>query len=91
MSWLGRIGNSRMFGACGAGLAGAYDCGCPGGFGAARLGMRLVIDPDTLGDIAPGGPPRGIGGGARGFSKLLSWFCGNLGLAGGEIMPIAGG
>lgn len=28
----------------------------------------------------------GIGGGARGFSKLPSWFCGNLGLRGGEMV-----
>ena len=32
----------------------------------------------------------GIGGGARGFSKLPSWFCGNRGLAGGEMTPFIG-
>ena len=30
--------------------------------------------------------PAGIGGGALGFSKLPSWFCGNLGLEGGDII-----
>lgn len=29
----------------------------------------------------------GIGGGARGFSKLPSWFWGNRGLAGGDMTP----
>lgn len=32
----------------------------------------------------------GIGGGARGFSKLPSWFCGKRGLAGGEMTPAMG-
>jgi hypothetical protein len=52
-----------------------------GGFGAGRLGIRLM---SFIG--GPGGP-LGIGGGARGFSKLPSWATlGNLGLAGGLIM-----
>lgn len=55
-----------------------------GGFGGARLGTK----PPTAGVAAEG--PRGIGGGARGFSKLPSWFCGKRGLVGGDVRAEVG-
>lgn len=75
-------------GGAGAGLDGARIGGaCEGGLGAGLLGIRTggagpfaVVKP--LVDA-----PLGMGGGALGFSKLPSWFCGKRGLAGGDIMP----
>lgn len=60
-----------------------------GALGAALFGTKLLCDSPRVPCI--GGLDKlflitlGIGGGARGFSKLPSWFCGNLGLDGGEI------
>lgn len=54
-----------------------------GGFGAGRLGIIPFMELELLFAVSTGGP-LGIGGGARGFSKLPSWFCGNLGLCGGD-------
>lgn len=47
----------------------------PGGLGAGRPGTILAPPPLSR--------CRGIGGGARGFSKLPSWFWGKRGEAGG--------
>lgn len=53
----------------------------PGGLGAGRLGTR---DPLTCGEFGTGDVRlRGIGGGARGFSKLSRSFRGKRGLWGG--------
>lgn len=63
--------------------------GGPGGLGAGRLGIRLLLPRECF--IAVGFGPgvlRGIGGGARGFSKLPSEFCGNRGLSGGLIIGV---
>jgi hypothetical protein len=59
---------------------------CVGGFGAGLLGIMPLIC-GLLMAVVTGGP-RGIGGGARGFSKLLSWFWGNRGLWGGEMIEV---
>lgn len=58
------------------------DCAI-GGRGAARLGTRLL--PFIGGEVGrePAVWLRGIGGGARGFSKLSWSFLGKRGLAGG--------
>jgi len=67
--------------------------GVVGGFGAARLGTKLLNAVARFGERGPtppipGGALRGMGGGALGFSKLPSWFCGKRGLAGGDIMGV---
>lgn len=76
--------------AIGAGAGGAARIGTigeetapPGGRGAGRWG--IMVEPFTLGEgeVGPDGRPgvlRGIGGGARGFSKLSSVFVGKRGL-----------
>lgn len=60
-----------MVGGCGAGRFGTK-LAAVGGFGGARLGTRLPNGGDIA--WATAGEVRGIGGGARGFSKLPSWF-----------------
>lgn len=60
---------------------------CVGAFGAGLLGI-IPFKGGLFNGFA--GAPLGMGGGARGFSKLPSWFCGNLGLAGGEIIAPPG-
>ena len=59
----------------------------PGGRGAGRPGTRLGWLAFGVIGVKPagGGMLRGIGGGARGFSKLVSWFEGKRGLAGGLV------
>ncbi len=57
----------------------------PGGRGGGRAGIiseGCAEDPWGVYGLDPG-VLRGIGGGALGFSKLLSWFEGKRGLAGG--------
>jgi hypothetical protein len=60
------------------------DCAAPGGFGAGLFGTRLPLIWAGFGEAMPGDVMlRGIGGGARGFSKLSRSFRGNRGLWGG--------
>lgn len=72
----------ESFPPCGGGGAALVGC-CPwtpiGGLGAGRLGTRPLA---SFGWIVSGVFP-GTGGGDLGFSKLVSWFEGNLGLGGG--------
>lgn len=65
----------------GAALAGAGT----GGLGAGRLGIipLLLLSLGWKLEFMPG-----TGGGARGFSKLVSWFDGKRGLAGGLIIGV---
>ena len=90
---LAAIGASLETGGCGAGLTGTrLVMGTDGGFGAGRIWTRLVIDDEMVGDERFGlVAARGIGGGARGFSKLPSWFCGKRGLTGGDVTAVSGG
>jgi len=73
-------------GAGGAGRLGMRltDCATAGGFGAGLFGMRLPFVWAGFGEAIPGDViPRGMGGGARGFSKLSRSFRGKRGLWGG--------
>lgn len=73
----------------GAGAARVGPLIAPGGLGAGRLGTSplrsLGIFEFTGGN---GAAVLGTGGGALGFSKLLSVFEGNRGLAGGLIIGV---
>lgn len=60
---------------------------CAGGLGAGLTGIIPLREGLFIAIL---GGPLGGGGAGRGFSKLPSWFCGNLGLAGGEIIPAIG-
>lgn len=62
--------------------------GAPGGRGAGRWATRFdwVIGGGPVVKLLAVGMLRGIGGGARGFSKLVSWFEGKRGLVGGLVM-----
>ena len=89
----GNPSSGRGASRCGCGIGGAglwgtwLDEPAPGGFGAGRIGRRLL--PLGCGLInglfrpSPGDCPPGTGGGARGFSKLSPSFFGNRGLDGG--------
>jgi hypothetical protein len=74
-----------MTGGGGAALVGP--CNETGGLGAGRLGTRPFTSFSCNVSAGPG-LGRGTGGGDRGFSKLVSWFAGNLGLGGGLIMGV---
>lgn len=66
---------SCFIGGGGAGRTGAKSRRfCVGGFGAGLLGIMRAGEGAGLEPIALAGRPFGIGGGARGFSKLPSWF-----------------
>lgn len=82
----GPPGRVFVVGGCGAGREGTRLPPAPGGFGAARVGTR---EPAGAAAVAAGAA-RGIGGGARGFSKLPSWFCGKRGLVEGEVTVATG-
>lgn len=71
-------------GAFGAARLGTHpDAGADG----AEVGVDDEGAEDEVGGAGGGGLARGacrgMGGGARGFSKLPSWFCGNL----GDVIP----
>ena len=88
-SGFGRNGKSRDIGGGGAGRTGARSRRLGrGGFGGARCGIMMGGIAGLANALADG--LFGMGGAARGFSKLPSWFCGNLGLAGGDMMPVFG-
>lgn len=62
--------------------------GAPGGRGAGRWATkfeRVVAGPPVV-ELLAVGMLRGMGGGARGFSKLVSWFEGKRGLVGGLVI-----
>lgn len=82
----GPPGRVFVVGGCGAGREGTRPAPAPGGFGAARVGTREPAGAAA----AAAGAARGIGGGARGFSKLPSWFCGKRGLVEGEVTAATG-
>lgn len=82
-----------MIGGGGAGRVGAKSRKLgAGGLGAGLFGIIIVVGdwPGLKLVMTLAGGPVGMGGGARGFSKLPSWFWGNRGLAGGEITPVMG-
>lgn len=60
-----------------------------GALGATRFGTQLVPEGEGESGLVAG-TALGIGGGALGFSKLPSWFCGNRGLDGGEVSAVNG-
>lgn len=65
-------------------VAGAGGAGRPG----IKLGWLIEL-VNCIGGLAPGtlrGTVWGMGGGARGFSKLAPWLEGKRGLAGGLVM-----
>lgn len=71
------FGGSGAGGAARSGIRFGDVTAPPGGLGAGLWG--IILTPTDHGvDVRCG-----IGGGARGFSKLASWFDGNRGLAGG--------
>lgn len=75
-------------GACRLGTMFAEPAGAPGGLGAGRAGTR---EPFICGELGMGEVRlRGIGGGARGFSKLSSPLRGKRGLCGGLRRGCAG-
>lgn len=84
-SWLGRPNWGAEVGGAGAGRWGGVMVGAEvGGFGAGLLGSMPFADGLLMLPTELAGKPLGMGGGARGFSKLCSWFCGKRGLCGGD-------